>query len=69
MFDPNGYFWWSSKLEDISKRHNPPKKHKNFCIIDGKELEYNLWTQSKDHSAKWDDLKYLGCGKYSRQVK
>lgn len=68
-FNDYGYFWYSKKQADI--RRNPPvdtaTKFRNFAILDdGREVEYTLKNDTENHGCTWDDMVFLGHGKYSR---
>jgi hypothetical protein len=65
MFNPNGHFWYSRKLNKLKQKMADECKYANFCIIKGKTMEYNLWSQTDKHNSGWDDIEYLGYGKYS----
>jgi len=64
-----GYFWFSQKALDWKKRKIPIGNNysfHNYCVIDGKEMEYTAWSQKDDKGGCiHDDLIYLGYGEYS----
>jgi len=68
--DKTGHFWFSQTQHDLhfgpSAQINKgevqtPHRH-TFCKIDGEEMEYTLWSRTKEHNCAWDDMTYLGEG-------
>lgn len=55
----SGYFWYSRKQRQAILYHA------NFCQLDdGRIVEYSEWTTESKYTSLWDDVEYLGHGKY-----
>lgn len=64
------HYWYSEKQREARCRFSELQgRHRNYAMIDGKEVEYTEATQKKRPFGKWDDYKYLGYGEYSRSKK
>jgi hypothetical protein len=61
--ETKNYFWFSEKqLRRILSRTE--HRTRNYAKINGQIVEYTMWTNTKEHNATWDDVIYLGEGKY-----
>lgn len=83
MNDNSGFFYFSEKQRknnickkadyffrtDTGLRMFSSKSQilKNYCIIDGVEYQYTEWTSIKKKEFIYDDMVFLGFGKFSRQ--
>lgn len=70
MFD-NYHFFFSAKQAEVYGNQNSYTFRvrfphpMNYALIDGKEVLYTTVSETPEHGCKWDDMKYLGQGKYS----
>lgn len=74
MLDQNYHYWFSQKLQDQLIQDN--EWENNGCggggnrhlytIINGEEVEYNCCAAKNEHGCSWDDMLYLGEGRFSR---
>lgn len=73
-----GKFFWSSKQDEVSRRHlfiDPITNkltpyHKNHCLLDnGRTVQYSQMNSDFDGNNNWDDHIYLGRGKYAFRQK
>lgn len=72
------HFWFSKQQWDLSAHYQPVelmralcppgltvyRPRRNFAFIEGKILEYTLASNNLDHGADWEDIIYLGRGRY-----
>ena len=59
-YNPYGHFWFSFKQYKIIHRNFD--RMDTYCIIKGKTKIYTQWTLTKENSANFDDMTYLGFG-------
>lgn len=59
-----GHFWFSEKQLDFMMRKRGNKYQRKYAKINGQIVEYTMWTDTKEHTAMWNDVVYLGEGEY-----
>ena len=59
-----GHFWYSAEQRRTVKKLEP-RRGWSYAIIAGKEVRYTEWTEDKEQFSTWDDMIYLGYGRYS----
>lgn len=63
------HFWKSAQYKQNeleSCNLNNKECFRNFALIDGKEVVYDIATSTEKHGCEWPDIVYLGKGYYSR---
>ena len=59
-----GHFWFSKTQWKRMMNRKKDKRVRNYAKINGQIVEYTMWTDTKEHTAMWNDVVYLGEGEY-----
>jgi len=55
------HLWFSNKSKDQGNGTRFYQKE------DGQEVEVTIVSSAKDHNSLWDDIEYLGLGRWARE--
>ena len=63
------YYFHSAKMNDFLLKDITQSYSLNYAILEnGEEVLYSSCSRSMNHNLGWDDVVFLGKGRYSRSV-
>lgn len=69
MYQTDTYHFWKSDQSREQKRNDEHNQRKlqvrNYALVEGAVVEYDIATATKEHGCGWSDMKYLGKGYYT----